>query len=222
LCGGSFIASRDDGEEHPIAYASKKFSKSEVRMSATERELAAVVSGVKHFKHYLLGAPEFIVRTDHKSLVWLKTLMTDNTRITRWSLELEAYNFEVQHRRGVKSGNVDGISRLLCAVDVITVDELVVGQGGDSECKKFRGMKGFVTKFNVLYREMTKGPSIGLPHKLLNVVLQQEHESRLAAHRCTKHMIRGLSRRFWWKSMRKDIKHCVKMCVECAKRSRSG
>ena len=47
----------EDGEEHPIAYASQKLKPREVRYSTIEKECLAAVWGLKHFEHYLYGQP---------------------------------------------------------------------------------------------------------------------------------------------------------------------
>ena len=67
---------------------------------------------VKAFAIYLLGKP-FVLQTDNRALVWLKTLKDKNARLTRWSLALQPYTFEVQHRKGRDNANADALSRLL-------------------------------------------------------------------------------------------------------------
>ncbi|KAL5516969.1 hypothetical protein EMCRGX_G002428 [Ephydatia muelleri] len=63
---------QDDRGEAVIAYASRSLSRQEQRYCVTRRELLAVVEFIHHFRHYLLGV-HFTLRTDHGSLVWIKT-----------------------------------------------------------------------------------------------------------------------------------------------------
>ena len=52
---GAVLAQIPDGKERAICYASKAFSKSQTNYSATKRELLAIETFTRHFKHYLLG-----------------------------------------------------------------------------------------------------------------------------------------------------------------------
>jgi hypothetical protein len=65
-------------------------------MNATERELLAVLFAVRYFKHYLLGAPRFDIRTDHKRLECLHKLTSANVRLVKLLLEIEAHNYDIQ------------------------------------------------------------------------------------------------------------------------------
>ena len=49
--------------------------------------------------------------TDHRSLKWLQRMKGDNSRLTRWSLNLQPYQFEVQYRPGKTNSNADGLLR---------------------------------------------------------------------------------------------------------------
>ncbi|GFW84674.1 retrovirus-related Pol polyprotein from transposon 297 [Trichonephila clavipes] len=64
---GVVLSQRIEGEEHPIVFLSKKFSKAERNYSTVERELAAIIFGLKRLKHYLDGQ-KFIIETDHNPL----------------------------------------------------------------------------------------------------------------------------------------------------------
>ena len=70
---GAVLSQLIDGQEHPIAYASKKLNDVEKRYSATDKELYAIKWGMAHFHPYLLGSP-FVVITDHRPLVHLKKM----------------------------------------------------------------------------------------------------------------------------------------------------
>ncbi|GFV68408.1 retrovirus-related Pol polyprotein from transposon 297 [Trichonephila clavipes] len=72
---GVVLSQRIEGEEHPIVFLSKKFSKAERNYSTVERELAAIIFGLKRLKHYLDGQ-KFIIETDHNPLS--KLLQTED------------------------------------------------------------------------------------------------------------------------------------------------
>ena len=98
------------GEEHPIAYASKKLLASEKIYSAIEREALAIVKGIKHFRTYLEGST-FTVQTDHNPLTHLGNLKDSHGRLARWALSLQPYDFAIVHRSGKVNANTDGLSR---------------------------------------------------------------------------------------------------------------
>ena len=79
--------------------------------STIEKECLAIVLGIKAFATYLVGKP-FILQTDHRALTWLQTFQDKNMRQTRWSLALQPYTFEIQHRKGRDNANADALSRL--------------------------------------------------------------------------------------------------------------
>ncbi|MCP8719654.1 MAG: reverse transcriptase domain-containing protein, partial [Asgard group archaeon] len=113
LYGAGVVLSQiQDGEEHPILYLSKKFSSAERNYSTVERELAAIIYGLKKLNHYLDGQ-KFTIQTDHNPLTFLNKMMGNNSRLIRWALCLQQYNFEITHRPGRLHGNADGLSRAL-------------------------------------------------------------------------------------------------------------
>ena len=86
----------EEGRDRPIAYFSRKLLPREERYSTVEQECLAIKLGVEAFKVYLMGR-YFVIQMDHRSLKWLNRLKETNNRLTRWSLALQPYTFEVQH-----------------------------------------------------------------------------------------------------------------------------
>ena len=100
-----------DGAEHPIAYASKTLSSGQRNYTTTKRELLAVIEFTHYFRHYLLGAT-FLLRTDHKALLWLSSFKNPDGIVARWIERLSAFDYETRHRPGSQHVNADSLSRL--------------------------------------------------------------------------------------------------------------
>ena len=109
--------------ERVIAYASKKFSDTERMYCARKRELLAIVNAVKHFEVYLRG-PTFLIRTDHASLKYIKTIKDLPAQFYRWTFYLEEYSYKLEIRKGVLHSNADALSRGCHGKDCICADIL--------------------------------------------------------------------------------------------------
>jgi hypothetical protein len=108
---GAVLSQLHDGKERVVAYASQSLSKTQRNYCATKRELLAVVTFVKHFRHYLYGT-KFLIRTDHASFVWLTNFKDPEGMLARWITTLESYDFVIKHRRGRDHVNADSLSRI--------------------------------------------------------------------------------------------------------------
>ena len=102
--------------EKPVAFASRSLTKTQRRYCTTRRELLAVVSFVRHFRHFLLGR-KFLIRTDHSSLRWIMSFREPTDQMARWLEILSQFDFVIQHRAGNKHANADAMSRVPCDPD---------------------------------------------------------------------------------------------------------
>lgn len=112
---GAILSQIIDGQEHPIAYASRQLKPPEKNYSTTEREYLAVMFGIKYYRCYLMGK-KFTIITDHRPLRWLLQLRDPSSRLARWALCLAEYEFDIQHRAGRKHGNADALSRQIAVL----------------------------------------------------------------------------------------------------------
>ena len=99
-----------DGQEHPVAFASRKLKPREQNYSVVEKECLAIVWALQFFYPYLYGQ-HFVVETDHQPLTWLQRMKNQNPRLACWALTLQPYKFDVCHRAGAQHKNADGLSR---------------------------------------------------------------------------------------------------------------
>lgn len=79
---GAVLMQYHDGELWPISYSSRKLKREEKNYSTMERELLAVVEGVRKYYHFLYGR-KFTLQTDHMPLHYLKSAKISNARILR-------------------------------------------------------------------------------------------------------------------------------------------
>ena len=110
---GSVLSQIQNGREVVIAYGSRLLRAHERGYCVTRKELLAIYEYVKHFRHYLYGQ-KFIVRTDHRSLKFMKSSRKPITpQFQTWINELSEYDFDLKYRQGKDHANADGLSRIL-------------------------------------------------------------------------------------------------------------
>ena len=131
-CIGAVLSQIQNGQEKPIAYASRKLSNGEMNYCTTRRELLAVVHFLKYYRHYLLGR-RFVVRTDHSTLQWLRRLSDPVGQQARWFGYIEEFDCSIVHRPGARHLNADALSRRPCRNKICRRKSDVL-QGGRDAC----------------------------------------------------------------------------------------
>ena len=85
--------------DHLIAFASRLFNSAERNYSSTEGEYLTLVWAVQKFRTYLDGRT-FTVYTDHSALQWLNSKRHENSKLERWALRLQEYDFVIKYKKG--------------------------------------------------------------------------------------------------------------------------
>ncbi|GBN40848.1 Retrovirus-related Pol polyprotein from transposon 17.6 [Araneus ventricosus] len=98
-------------EELPIEYASRLLNSAERSYSTTKREALAVVWALNKFRGYIEGY-KITVASDHQPLKWLMKLKSPSGRVTRWSLQLQSFNLNLEYIPGKSNVVADMLSRL--------------------------------------------------------------------------------------------------------------
>ncbi|CAB4405679.1 unnamed protein product [Rhizophagus irregularis] len=89
----------------------RSLNKHEQNYAVTDLECLAIVWAINYFQHYL-GLLPFSVVTDHSTLKWLQTSKIPTGRRVRWIMQLQQYDFTIQHRAGKANANADALSRI--------------------------------------------------------------------------------------------------------------
>ncbi|GFY24302.1 retrovirus-related Pol polyprotein from transposon 17.6 [Trichonephila clavipes] len=108
--GAILLQEAEDGKLHPVYYMSKKTNTAEEKYDSYELEVLAIINALKKFRVYLLGQ-HFKIVTDCSA--FQKTMQKKEliTRIARWALQLEEFDYETEHRAGSRMKHVDALSR---------------------------------------------------------------------------------------------------------------
>jgi hypothetical protein len=108
---GAILSQGEIGKDLPIAYVSRDLNKAERNYTTSEKELLAVVWGVKHFRPYLFGR-KFKIVSDHKQLMWIMNVKDPELRLMRWRIKLEEYDYKIVYKKGALNTNADALSRI--------------------------------------------------------------------------------------------------------------
>jgi len=55
---------------------------------------------------------KFTIVTDHKPLTWVFNVKDPSSRLLRWRLQLEEYDYDIVYKPGTRNTNADALSRI--------------------------------------------------------------------------------------------------------------
>lgn len=215
-------------EGHPISFLSKAFCPRNQALSTYEKECLALVMAVDKWRSYLLGQ-EFILRTDHRSLLHL-TEQTVHSRLQQKALlKLMDLKYNIQYKQGITNATADALSRApdhnqLFAISVSNpswLEKLQQGYEEDELSKQLlvelsltpHNEKGF----NLLDGIIRYKGRIWVGNNTLaqQHILQALHASALGGHSSiqgTYHRVKAL---FAWPKLKQVVTTFVQECNVC-------
>ena len=107
---GALLGQMVDGKLIPITYISRVLNQAERNYAVIEKECLAIKWAISYFHEYLYGGT-FVVKTDHAPLSWLYKNKDKNSRLMRWALSLQPYDFHIEYIKGSDNFLADMFSR---------------------------------------------------------------------------------------------------------------
>jgi hypothetical protein len=98
-----------EGREHPVSYASRKYTIAERNYNTFQQEASVIVWALEKFAEFFQGHP-VTVQSDHRNLAWIKR--SAMPQLTRWRIRLQDFDFKIEYLPGPQQVCADGLSRL--------------------------------------------------------------------------------------------------------------
>ncbi|CAI6344757.1 unnamed protein product [Macrosiphum euphorbiae] len=119
------LLQRDESGELRLVHCySKKTSETERRYHSSKLELMAIVWALDRMRSWLIGVHVIII-TDCQALVYMNSLKSTNSQITRWFDLIQEFDVEVRHRAVTAMSHVDALSRAPTEDSSDTLDDLI-------------------------------------------------------------------------------------------------
>ncbi|GJP68314.1 hypothetical protein CLOP_g25039, partial [Closterium sp. NIES-67] len=189
------IPLQDFGEGlQPIAYESRKLQAAERNYPVDDKEMLAIVHAFKVWRCYLTGA-EVTVRTNHKSLQYLRAQPNLNPRQIRWLDFLESnFHYTIMYKRGANN-IADALTRP--SAHLASIIQTTTAKGP--------------------YFLKAGTDRIWVPaYRLLRELLIQEvHDSNLSGHFGIDKTQKLLHRFYYWPDSASDVQRYVSACPIC-------
>jgi len=97
-------------ENHPVAYLSKPLCPKNQALSTYEKECMAILMAVEKWRPYLQHK-EFIIKTDHKSLLYLTEQRVHTKLQHKALLKLMDLQYKIVYKQGATNMAADALSR---------------------------------------------------------------------------------------------------------------
>jgi transposase InsO family protein len=200
---------------------SKKTSDAQRKYSSYELEVLAVVEALKKFRVYVLGT-KFKIVTDCDAFTKTMSKKDLNTRIARWALTLQDYDYVIEHRSGTKMTHVDALSRSPINTFCISVDDILpklkLAQSEDSEIKtikellKVSNYDNYCERHNILYKFIDGKELVVVPESMQTEIIKRAHEK---GHMGLKYTQNQLEQNYYIPKVKQKIERIIANCVHC-------
>ncbi|GFW09174.1 retrovirus-related Pol polyprotein from transposon 17.6 [Trichonephila clavipes] len=191
-------------------------------------------------EHFELLGRKFKVFTDHKPLAGFLSNKNPSSKILRWKLALEEFNYDIHYIRESLNSVADHLSRYINNITIALPDskDLINMQREDSVLSTIiqkidqndvsPQISNYFINGEGLLCHLSKRPSrsprsnttrkqVCIPHCLKAKILESVH-SEYGGHLNFFKTYHRLSENFFWHNMYKDTKNFVRSCTICLSR----
>ena len=207
----------------PLAFFSRRLKPAEARYSTFGRELLALYSAIRHFRHILEGR-EFVAFTDHKPLVAATKAASDkySPREIRHLDYIAQFTSDIRHVSGDSNPVADALSRvntlsLAAPIDLHAMAQAQLTEADTSSQKsslKLRALPLPTSSGTIICDVSQDTPRPVVPPAFRKTVFNALHGLSHPGVRAT---VKLITRRFVWPNVDRDVRNWARSCLQCQK-----
>ena len=207
----------------PLGFFSKKLQQAERNYSTFDRELLAIYTAVRHFRHHLEGIP-FDILTDHKPIVHAFTKISDawSNRQRRHLSSISEFNCNIKYIPGNKNPVADALSRIEInnILPGIDFNKFITLQLTDPDVQQAHKNTSLHLKHFPLHntgKMILCDISNGKPRPLVPTAMRRNVFNLIhsLSHPSGRTTAKLLKEKFVWSSISKDAKAWTRACLPC-------
>jgi hypothetical protein len=218
---GAVLTQNFNGNERVICYLSRALSLTKRKYSTTEKECLRVIYAIKRLRCYLEGA-RFTVITDHYSLLWLNNLEDPLGRLGRWVMRLQAFDFNIVHRKGKDNVVPDCLSRAVTSnaeqIQPLDVGYVVEDEWIAAMIKKITDIllryPNYRTRDGHVFKKVTCRD--GDKDRRKDILRRYHDDATTRGHLRVYKTYSKISNNHTWPRMRADVCRYIRRCPVCA------
>ncbi|GJP37508.1 hypothetical protein CLOM_g9924 [Closterium sp. NIES-68] len=219
--GAILIQDFGDGLQ-PVAYESRKLQGAKKNYTVHDKEMLAIVHAFKTWRCYMTGA-DVTVRTDHKSLQYLRAQPNLNPRQMRWLDFLESnFHYTITYKRGANY-IADALTRPIshtAAILITQTSSLLTGlfNNGYKIDPFFRSaihQQHTIAAGHYFNKRDTSRIWVPGYDLLRTLLIQESHDNPTSGHFGVDKTTKTLHRNYYWPNMADDVRKYVSSCTAC-------
>ncbi|GJP35285.1 hypothetical protein CLOM_g19792 [Closterium sp. NIES-68] len=206
----------------PVAYESRKLQGTEKNYTVHDKEMLAIVHAFKTWRCYLTGA-DVTVRTDHKSLQYLRAQPNLNPRQIRWLDFLESnFHYIITYKRGANN-IADALTRptvhtaaiLIAQTNPLLTGLFTHGYKIDPFFRSAIHQQHTTSTGPYFYKRGTSRIWVPGYDLLCTLLIQESHDNPTSGHFGVDKTTKMLQRNYYWPNMADDVRKYVSSCTAC-------
>jgi RNase H-like domain found in reverse transcriptase/Integrase zinc binding domain len=234
--GAILYQPNDQGQLCPVGYHSHTLNPAEWGYDVHDRELLAVMRGLRQWRHLLLSSPfTTTMITDHANLQYYRQPQKINRCVAWYLADLADYRFVLVHKPGI-SNKADHLSRrpdydegkgdnedvqvlpdtlFVNAILSLDVEQAVYDQQVTAAAQMQEWAKDHnLTSLNHHWFKGNK-PVVADNLSLRQSILRMYHDHESAGHPGIFNTYASVARDYWWPDMKRFVVQYVKGCAMC-------
>lgn len=196
-----------------IGYFSTKLTQSEQNYTIVEKETLAILKGLAHFRNIIFNSC-ITIRTDNANLIYASPL---TARMQRWKMQLEEYDYKLEHTKGKDNIFADNMSRLTKITSPETRFQHIIS-------KIYQSQQEIQNNKNKEEKKTDNKSKEWLTDKNQKILIPQTYSKKIIndlhcelSHPGETKLFETIKNYLQTKNMRKIIREVSRECIMCCK-----